>query len=687
MALFHFDNNREVRLDSPVKPSESNVDSSNTKIYYTVWDEEFENDLEFGDTVAITNNDKPIKQNVDKNGREYREHHTLFIQYSIEDFKNMSNEEKWKEIQDRYVEKEKSRLRENFPENRYDIEITTNGNRFEVYIYDKEYASLKKSNLQNVQQKVEDLLNGNFDVINKIENPVEFLEAYRKKSGGKTMYSAMISAYKDGKLSSGKIVGYLNTLKEKFLNFELDYDEYDPTSKLGSSASAFAGGYGPFSGRVERYFERERDLEAKYKSNVIDREQVKDLQKFIKENFDIELNEIAAAKMLEDCSSKYTISEEKVFSYEKIINNYMLNHFIFDNAIGVIRETNYKESKFYNIDADIDDDTVIKLQKAVKDMYNEDITSEEAKVMIKYDMSQSQGNYTKKILDIEKLKADCISGEDIAFGSECEDYLKNILTYASNGYNDSLESLQEVAQITETEYGRYNFDIHKSSIADLAKKSETMINDGEKELSVIKTDDKIVIKNKSTGKERIIDLNMLTSKLDDEHKQTLLNALNGFNKISLWEFAVEITKTVDNDVESWRMALAQYDIEKDKISIGDKVDSNTLLHEMIHAMMATVIDGKNTSNEPLFKEFVEAFEEEQRIHHDEKRLRNSILAFGNYTYCAENIFEFAAEAGCLWLSGKSDSEFTIATHFPKSYRLFVQLIEKIRAQETGRSTN
>lgn len=47
----------------------------------------------------------------------------------------------------------------------------------------------------------------------------------------------------------------------------------------------------------------------------------------------------------------------------------------------------------------------------------------------------------------------------------------------------------------------------------------------------------------------------------------------------------------------------------------------------------------------------------------------------------------AAEAGCLWLSGKSNSEFTIATHFPKSYRLVVQLIEKIRTQETGRSAN
>ena len=103
-------------------------------------------------------------------------------------------------------------------------------------------------------------------------------------------------------------------------------------------------------------------------------------------------------------------------------------------------------------------------------------------------------------------------------------------------------------------------------------------------------------------------------------------------------------------------------------------------------MMATIIDGKNTMNENLFKELVDTYEEEQKAH-EEKRLRNLSVDGSNYTYCAENLTEFAAEAGCLWLSGKSNSEFTIATHFPKSYRLLVQLIEKIRTQETGRSTN
>ncbi len=683
MALFHFDNNKDITINAQLKPSESIGENSNTEFKNTVWEDEFEDDLGIGDRVTLTGDNKSKNTNTDENGREWIEHitHNPFKEFTEEDWENFKNPETKDNVIEKYKNKIKEDLKkynnydERFPEGKYEVEVVFDGKSFVSYVYKKEYETITKSNPYLLQKSVDDFINGNFDVINNIKNPVEFLEAYRKKSGGKTMYSAMISAYKDGKLSSGKMVGYLNTLQNKFSNFELDYDEYDPTSKFGSSASAFSGGYYPLYKRVRQYFERERDLEAKYKSNAVDREQVKDIQKFIKENFDIELNEIAAAKMLEDCG-RFTVS----YNSSKIID--FIKNISLEIDIDMIKQYRKKGDTFSEDEYKIDSEIASQIKQILKERTNFDITNNEAGFI--YDLYKWKGE--EKHFDIEKLKADCINGEDIAFGSECRDYLENILTYAGNAYNDSLELLEEVAQNVEIEYGRYNFDIHKSPVADLAKKSETMIKDGEKELSVTKTNDKIVIRNKSTGKERIIDLTMLTSKLDEEHKQLLLNALDEFNKISLWEFAKEATKNVEISTSGY-LTLAQYSIETDNISIGNKVDSNTLLHEMIHAMMATVIDGKNTSNEPLFKEFVEAFEEEQRIHHDEKRLRNTILAFGNYTYCAENIFEFAAEAGCLWLSGKSDSEFTIATHFPKSYRLFVQLIEKIRSQETGRSMN
>ena len=671
MALFHFDNNREARLDAPQKPIVTNSEPTVEEFNNTVWNNEFEDELGIGDSYIAADNGKTIISNKNKNGREIIEHHTIFIPYSSEELLEIRDDEKSKSIQEKYVNKEKNKLREKFPEYRYDIEIKADGNRLEVYIYDKEYETLKKEDNAFLNEAANEFMSGNFNILNQVKNPVEFLRVFREQSGGKTMYSYLIDAYKEGKIEKDMLVGRLYTLSQMFSKFEEEYESYNPESKFISSN--FLNPYEELLNRVQVSFQRYDELHSKYKNNEVDREQVKELQKLIKDKYNVELNEVAASSMLSDFKNDYGIYN---YNFEEL-KNYYKDMGVFDNE--------YKDEYYLRpYDGDIDKNKIKELQKLIKDTYNEDITESATASMIN---SWVKYNAVCTGIDFDKIKSDCKNGTLTCMGYECKDYLDNILTYSGNGYNDSLESLEEVAQTTEIEYGRYNFDIHKSPVADLAYKSEKMINNGEKELQVTKTDDKIVIKNKSTGKERVIDLNMLTSKLDDEHKQTLLNALNGFNKISLWEFAIEITKGVDNNIESRIMALAQYDIEKDKISIGDKVDSNTLLHEMIHAMMTTIIDGKNTSNEDLFKEFVDTFKREQIIHNRDKQLRNSIIASGNYNYCAEDIHEFAAEAGCLWLSGKSDSEFTIATHFPESYRLFVHLIEKIRAQETGRSTN
>jgi len=95
--------------------------------------------------------------------------------------------------------------------------------------------------------------------------------------------------------------------------------------------------------------------------------------------------------------------------------------------------------------------------------------------------------------------------------------------------------------------------------------------------------------------------------------------------------------------------------------------------------MATMTDGENTFSELQFENLVKTFEEEQ------KEYKNKFQTTHKYAYCATNIHEFAAEAGCLWLTGKSNSEFTIAKHFPNSYRLLVQLVEDIRSRTEGRN--
>ncbi len=103
---------------------------------------------------------------------------------------------------------------------------------------------------------------------------------------------------------------------------------------------------------------------------------------------------------------------------------------------------------------------------------------------------------------------------------------------------------------------------------------------------------------------------------------------------------------------------------------------------MCHAIMATVIDGKNTFNEDLYNELVETYKVEQAEY-----LAKNLSKYGasGYNYCASNLREFAAESGCLYLTGESVSEFTVAKHFPKSYRLYVSLVQKIQAQTENRS--
>ena len=665
MVLFHFNNNKELRTESSFKPKEISDNNIVKKFNNPIWNDEFGNDFNVGDVISVSNDNRTDVPQKDKISQLIKEHDVIFLQYSTEELNAMSNKEKAAEILEKYVNNITKQYKEKFPENIYDIKITSDGNRLDVYIYDKQNKETKLSS----ESSVEEFMSGNFDVINYIENPLEFMNTYRNNAGGKTIYTSLIDAYREGKLSSEKVVRYLNTLQQKFDSFEVEYDNTNPKSKLGSSS--LGGGFFQLYNRVQKYFEREQELQKKYKNNEINREQVKELQQFIKENYHIELNEIAAAKMISDQQKIYGLYE---YNFEEVKQHYK-NLVIFDKKC--LNE--YYSQPYNNY---IDKNEIKEMQKIIKETYNEEITEYQAASMInnyKRDFAKING------INLDKFKSDCLNGKFVySLCDNVQDYLTNILCYSGNGYNDSLESLEEVARYTEIEYGRYNFDISKSPIADLAKLSQRMIEAAESDYTVSKTRNKFVIKNNKTGEERVIDLSKITSLLDSKQKQIIVQALNGFNNISLWEFAIEVTSNIDTDLNVG-LSLAEYCLETDSISISNKVDSNTLLHEMVHAMMATIIDGKNTSREPLFKEFVDTFNSEQRIHNKDKQLRNSILGDGNYTYCAENIYEFAAEAGCLWLSGKSDSEFTIATHFPKSYRLFVQLIEKIRSQEIGRS--
>ena len=666
-------------------------DAAGKKGHYRFFDEDFqemEKQIDEGKIEGL-----PIRNTEDEEEKEqpqYKEktatRYGNYIKQDLEDIKN--GEADIETIRQKYIENIKKDLKKyhhydkKFPEDRYQIDVVFNGKYYESFVYDKEYASLKKTDPQKLEHTLDEFMNGNFAAINTIENPVEFLEAYRKRNGGNTLFSALISAYKDGKISSDKIIEYTRTLENKFYDFEKEYKASNPNSKLENDMSFWYGSYFDLQNRTEIYFEQEKQLLYNYADNKFNREQVKDLQKFIKENYNIELNEYIASKIIDLNDRDYSIYE---YDFEEIKNYYKNQS---KKVIDLYSDPWYSPEKTY----DIDKNKIKEMQEAIKETFGEEIPEFAAAHMIRKYLRKH--NCTKSF-DLEKFKADCISGKLFAdkHSKDFKEYMvKAGAVWEGVVENDSLESLEKAAQATEDEYGRYNFDMTKSPIADLVRQSEKMRDKAENELKVTKTNDKITIKNKSTGEERIIDLNYLTSNLDTKHKNSILGALNGFNKISLWEFAIEAKNKIGTDIHYEEYALAEYNVEKDNININtnpnakEDVDSYTILHEMMHAMMATIIDGKNTLNENLFKELVDTYREEQAIH-KEKRLRSNEVNVSNYTYCAENLTEFAAEAGCLWLSGHSNSEYTIAMHFPKSYRLLVQLIEKIRAQKTGRSSN
>ena len=624
--------------------------------------------------------------NIENEKPQYLEHVTHHYKLSEQDLEDIKNGKTDIEtIRQKYIDKIKEDLKhynhydERFPEGRFEVEVIYNGKYYESFVYDREFEAYKKSDPKKLNHAIEEFENGNFDAINTIENPVEFMEAYRKKTGGKTMLSAIISSYKEGKISSDKLQEYMNTLEKRFFAYEDEYKKANSNNNFDTAYSFWdSGTYSKLSSRVNNYIQDQEHMQYRYEHNEIDREQVKELQKFIKENYNVEINEYIAARIMEQgSSSDYNIYE---YDFEECKNHY--------------RNMDERRVNMWTIHADwsydrddVDKNEIKEMQKLFKEEYNKDISEYDAT-----DMIQSYRSSYKKGYNLEKLKQDFLSGKlfEESKVKDFNDYLEKRIIWEGIVDNDNMEKLESLAQATEQEYGRYNFDIHKSPIADLARQSEKMISKAENELQVTKTDNKIEIKNKTTGEKRTIDLDYLTSQLDDKHKQIFLDSINGFNKISLWEFAIEAANKIGTNVHDEKRALAEYNVDNDNININptseEQISSYTLLHETMHAMMATIINGKNTLNENMFKELVDTYAEEQSAY-TEKRLRNGSADGSNYTYCAQNLTEFAAEAGCLWMSGHSNSEFTIATHFPKSYRLFVQLIEQIRSKETGRSIN
>ena len=457
----------------------------------------------------------------------------------------------------------------------------------------KSEAKEIQSNPELYSKQANEFFNGNFDVLKQIDNPVHFVQNFKKVSSGNTVYSHLLNAFQKGEISKEQFIEYTKIIADKFEDFETNLGE-------DKRLLNFASSYYSVSDSISAIDEHEETLQTYYKQGTFKKEDILEAQQFIKDEFGKDLTEYAIVSFIEMFSESANLAE---FDFET-------------------------------------------------------------------------GTYH---IDIEQFKQSCRTQKFV--GDSFPKYVDNVINYSNNNSNISLESLRGKAERVENEYARYNYDLHNTEIGDLISKSEEMIKTENDNIKVVKNNGVILLKNSKTGEKRILDLNHVTSKLDNNSKQQILSCLDGMSNLVLWEMAVEATNSFECDATA--TSAGQYFIDNDHIGINFATTTYSLTHEMIHAMMATVIDGKNTFNELTYKNLLDTFKEEKR----EYKTKGIADSMDGYNYCGENIHEFAAEAGCLYLTGKSVSEFTIAQHFPKTYRIFVELIENIRSQNTGRSIN
>ena len=367
-----------------------------------------------------------------------------------------------------------------------------------------------------------------------------------------------------------------------------------------------------------------------------------------------------------DFQNTYSDDEMRTYFSKNILENY--NSLSLDYFKTYIRNiTGLQKIKEENTDSNLEYN-IAEFKESFKKEYNFEIS----------DCAIYQA-HLNGFLDLNDLDFDKFKNQD--------DIDNIIYTINDPTYNISKESLLKDAQFKDRDIvDKYTFNIKDSKIADLINKSADMRKEEYNNLKVEKNlDGSYIIKNIKTGETRKVDINKLTTNFTNNKKTNFKYIFDKMDKIMKWEFAKEVT-SLDGDVKPG--AAGQYFIETDEMGINTTSstaeDTYTLSHEIIHAMFATVIDGKNTFNEELNKKFIDTFEKERKEFLKQERLENS-KPQSRYQYAATNIHEFVAEAGCLHLLGVSTSQYTIAKYFPESYKLAIEMLDNIRMQTKNRT--
>jgi len=201
--------------------------------------------------------------------------------------------------------------------------------------------------------------------------------------------------------------------------------------------------------------------------------------------------------------------------------------------------------------------------------------------------------------------------------------------------------------------------------------------------SVIANSNRIVIKNKKTGKQRVLDLNKLTKNLSLEAQIQLKSRLKDYPAEVLMDMAIELDslKTANTfDKMLMDHTAAYYNPISDNITlgVGDQIDvESALIHEIGHAVD---FNGKyvNTAITSSDDNFTKIFEQELRAYKAAGH-RQSKGAGDAGCYATSNKKEMFAECYCLLMTGECDSDRDIVKYFPKTLNAAKRILAKIRS--------
>lgn len=252
-----------------------------------------------------------------------------------------------------------------------------------------------------------------------------------------------------------------------------------------------------------------------------------------------------------------------------------------------------------------------------------------------------------------------------------------------NGYNTDKQENYELFKIEDSDFANKLYKVGKKEyLSDSAYTQQI----GNSTYNVKLLDNKISVTK--DGKEFFIDISSMTK---GEAK-----FITESNPEALFRIAQKGIKLILQNPPSG--GDGEYLPEENVIYIAPEASSVSVLqrriaHEVGHSYY-THLNDINKELEESFKQESEQYEKEMEAIKASVTPEKSMLETGvkqgealrkfdkyaprnsDFRYCAENLYEFVAEAYCLLVTGNAKSEFTIAKVYPKTFELTKKMIEE-----------